>query len=89
MALRSKISEASGSSSNSVEPWRLSNAGLGARIYSTVSWLAVSTATFAALTVPRRKEWVDICLDYMYLKRQQYLPNVYNSIYQFLKKVPK
>lgn len=32
---------------------------------------------------------VDICLDYMYVKRTQYAPNMYTSLSRWMKKVPK
>nr|PIM02997.1 hypothetical protein TGCOUG_227920 [Toxoplasma gondii COUG] len=75
--------------STDAQSWRSSSRGIGPRLAATFSWLALSSATFAFMTTPRRKEWADICLDYCYSKRAVYAPSVYDRLFAFLKKVPK
>ncbi|CDJ40264.1 hypothetical protein ETH_00020955 [Eimeria tenella] len=90
MALGKKRGEAAAAGeAAAVESWRTGSAGFGARLSSTLCWIAGSSLSFAALTVPRRKEWFDVCLDYMYVKRTQYAPNVYASLWRWLKNAPK
>jgi len=49
----------------------------GARFPVAFTFLAASGAWWAAYAVPlRRKEWVDILLDYSHHKRTQYCPGL-------------
>lgn len=63
--------------------------GIGGRVTGTVTWLALSTAIFASLITPRKKEWADICLDYCYAKRALYMDTVYDRLFATLKKMAK
>ena len=49
----------------------------GSTFPAVVSFLTFSTAWWVAYAVPlRRKEWVDILLDYSHHKRTQYCPGL-------------
>ena len=59
-------------------------ANSGSRFPVVFSFLAFSGAWWAAYAVPlRRKEWVDILLDYSHHKRTQYCPGLLDRSSQF------
>ncbi|PFH35016.1 hypothetical protein BESB_059030 [Besnoitia besnoiti] len=74
---------------SNVQPWRNATRGFGSRFAATASWLTLSTVTVAFLITPRKKEWVDICLDYCYSKRALSARTIYDGLFAFLKKMPK
>ncbi|PHJ16270.1 hypothetical protein CSUI_009916 [Cystoisospora suis] len=72
-----------------VQPWRRSTRGIGPRLSATFGFLTFSTLSVACLITPRKKEWIDICLDYCYAKRAFDSHTFYDRFFTFLKKLPK
>jgi len=53
---------------------------IGTAFNTALPLAAFSAATWFTLTTERRKEWIDILLDYVHHKRTQYSPTVFDPL---------
>jgi len=61
----------------------------GSRVAIISGFWAISTATWMFFTTSRRKEGMDIYLDYIHHKRCQYAPNIFDKVFKIFRNMPK